>query len=127
LSELVTKLEKMYDGTLKETGRGYIMALDGRPIFLEAKRLALNYLLQSFEKITVSLAIDQLQKELDEGGFDWQPLIVYHDECQFMVKEDQAEAARAIALKAFEEAPKQLGAMIMEGDAKIGANWYECH
>jgi len=127
LSELVTKLEKMFDATESKTGKGYIMALDGRPIFMEGKRLALNYLLQSFEKITVAAAIDQLQKDLDEGGFDWQPLIVYHDECQFLVREDQAEAAKELALKAFREAPKQFGAMIMDGSAAIGKNWYETH
>jgi DNA polymerase I-like protein with 3'-5' exonuclease and polymerase domains len=94
---------------------------------MEGKRLALNYLLQSFEKITVASAIDQLQTRLDEGGFDWQPLIVYHDECQFLVREDQAEAAKELALEAFREAPKQLGAMIMDGSAAIGKNWYETH
>jgi DNA polymerase I len=127
LHELVTKLEKMFDVTSSKTGKGYIMALDGRPVYMEGKRLALNYLLQSFEKITVSLAIDQLQRELDEGGFDWEPLIVYHDECQFLVREGQEEAAKEIALRAFRDAPKQLGAMIMEGDAKIGLNWYATH
>lgn len=127
LNELVTFLEAMFDKTKVKTGKGYILALDGRPIFMENKRLALNYLLQSFEKITVSLAIDWLQNELDEKGFDWQPLIVYHDECQFLVREDQAEEARQIALTAFREAPKLLNAMIMEGDAKIGKNWYETH
>jgi DNA polymerase I-like protein with 3'-5' exonuclease and polymerase domains len=127
LNELVTKLEKMFDATESKTGKGYIMALDGRPIFMEGKRLALNYLLQSFEKITVAAAIDQLQKDLDEGDFDWQPLIVYHDECQFLVREDQAEAAKELALKAFREAPKQFGAMIMDGSAAIGKNWYETH
>jgi len=127
LNELVTRLEKMFEATEAKTGKGYIMALDGRPIFMEGKRLALNYLLQSFEKITVAAAIDQLQNELDEGGFDWQPLIVYHDECQFLVREDQAEAAKELALKAFREAPKQFGAMIMDGSAAIGKNWYETH
>jgi DNA polymerase I-like protein with 3'-5' exonuclease and polymerase domains len=127
LNELVTKLEKMFDATNSKTGKGYIMALDGRPIYMEGKRLALNYLLQSFEKITVASAIDQLQTRLDEGGFDWQPLIVYHDECQFLVREDQAEAAKELALEAFREAPKQLGAMIMDGSAAIGKNWYETH
>jgi DNA polymerase I-like protein with 3'-5' exonuclease and polymerase domains len=127
LNELVTKLEKMFDATNSKTGKGYIMALDGRPVFMEGKRLALNYLLQSFEKITVAAAIDALQEELDSKGFDWQPLIVYHDECQFLVREDQAEAAKEIALKAFREAPKQLGAMIMDGSAAIGKNWYETH
>ncbi len=127
LNELVTKLEKMFEATQSKTGKGYIMALDGRPIFMEGKRLALNYLLQSFEKITVAAAVTQLQEELDEGGFDWQPLIVYHDELQFEVREDQAEAAKELAIKAFKEAPKQFGAVIMDGSAAIGKNWYETH
>ena len=123
----MTKLEKYFEATLKKTGKGYILALDERPIYAEAVRLVLNYALQSFEKITVSASIEQLQRELDEGGFDWQPLIVYHDEAQFYVREDQAEAAKEIALKAFEEAPKQFGVNIMQGDAKIGKTWYDTH
>jgi hypothetical protein len=127
LSELVTRLERQFNGSLSKTGKGYIIALDGRPIYAEAARLVLNYALQSFEKVTVAAAVDQLQTALDEGGFDWQPLIVYHDECQFYVREDQAEAAKELALAAFRDAPKQFGVTIMEGDANIGANWYETH
>lgn len=127
LAELVSRLEKHFTQSLQKAGKGYIIALDGRPIYAEAARLVLNYALQSFEKVTVAAAVDQLQRELDEGGFDWQPLIVYHDECQFYVREDQAEAAREIALKAFKEAAYQFGVTIMEGDAKIGKNWYETH
>jgi DNA polymerase-1 len=127
LNETVSRLEKMFEATEKRTGKGYIMALDGRPIYMEGKRLALNYLLQSFEKITVSAAIDQLQEELDRKGFDWQPLIVYHDECQFLVREDQAEEAKEIALRAFRDAPKAFSVNIMDGSASIGKNWYETH
>ena len=127
LNELVSKLERMFKETYEKTGKGYIFALDGRPIYMEGARLALNYLLQSFEKITVAAAVDQLQKDLDEAGLDWQPLIVYHDEIQMYVKEEQAEQAKAICIKAFQDAPKQLGAVIMDGSAAIGANWYETH
>ena len=127
LSELVKGLEKQFDKSLSATGKGYILALDGRPIFAEGARLVLNYALQSFEKITVAAAIEDMMNELDEGGFDWQPLIIYHDEAQFYVRKDQAEAARAIAERAFTEGPKRFGAMIMAGDAAIGNNWYETH
>lgn len=127
LSKLVSSLEAMFEKSKKITGKGYIIALDGRPIYMEGARLALNYLLQSFEKITVAAAVQQMQEQLDREGFDWQPLIVYHDEAQFMVRKDQAEAAMAIAKKAFEDGPKLFDAVIMEGDAKIGRNWYETH
>lgn len=127
LSELVTRLEKYFTATLNKTGKGYILALDTRPIYAEADRLVLNYALQSFEKITVAAAIEQLQRELDEGGFDWQPLIVYHDEVEFYVREEQAEAAKEIALRAFKEAAYQFDVHIMEGDAKIGKDWFDVH
>jgi DNA polymerase-1 len=127
LKKLVSSLEDMFTVTQEKTGKGYILALDGRPIFMEAARLALNYLLQSFEKITVSLSIQQVVEELDRGRFDWQPLIFYHDEIQFYVKEDQAEAAKEISLKTFKEAPNKLGVSIMEGSAAIGKNWFETH
>jgi len=127
LNELVTKLENMFDATYSKTGKGYILALDGRPIFLEGKRLALNYLLQSFEKITVAASVDQFQREADDMGLDWQPLIMYHDEIAILVREDQADQAKAIALRAFRDAPKEFGVDIMEGDAKIGKNWLQVH
>ena len=127
LNELVSSLERMFKETYDKTGKGYIFALDGRPIYMEAARLALNYLLQSFEKVTVSAAVDQAQTELDAAGLDWQPLIVYHDELQLFVREDQAEQAKVICIKAFQDAPKLLGATIMDGSAEIGKNWYETH
>jgi DNA polymerase I len=124
---LVSKLNKMYDVTEEKTGKPYIIALDGRPIFVEGRHKTLNYLLQSFEKITVAISVTMGMEELDRRGIDWQPLIVYHDESNSMVKEEFAEEAREIWERAFEEAPKQLGVLIMKGDAKIGNDWFDIH
>jgi hypothetical protein len=125
--ELVRRLKKMFQVTGDKTGRPHIYALDTRPVFVDSDHKILNYLLQSAEKITCSAAVDHIQTELDERGFDWQPLIMYHDEVAFLVREDQAEEAAVIAKKGFAEGPKRFGVTIMDGDAKIGNNWFEVH
>jgi len=117
----------MYRVTNDKTGRPHIYALDTRPVFVDSDHKALNYLLQSAEKITCSAAVTYIQDRLNEEGFDWQPLIMYHDELAFLVREDQAEEAALIARKGFAEAPKWFGVDIMDGEANIGLDWLEVH
>jgi DNA polymerase I len=126
---LLDKLGNQFERTKQKFGKrkAHILAIDGRPIYCDSKHKLLNYLLQSCEKVTCAAAIGQTMTELDARGFDWQPCIVYHDELQFFVREDQAEEAAAIAARSFREAPKQFGVMIMDGESKIGNNWRDCH
>lgn len=44
-----------------------------------------------------------------------------------MVREDQAEAAKEIALRAFRDGPKLFGVEIMDGSAAIGNDWNATH
>jgi hypothetical protein len=44
-----------------------------------------------------------------------------------MVPEKHAERAAEIGKQAFIDGPKLFGVNIMDGDAKIGDNWYEIH
>jgi hypothetical protein len=50
-----------------------------------------------------------------------------HDEEDFMVPEEHAEIAAKISKQAFIDGPKLFGVEIMDGEAKIGNNWYEVH
>ena len=125
-ADLQERLERLYTIT-KKRGQGYIVAIDGRRIYVDSKHKLLNYLLQSCEKVTCMAAVADTMNYLDENGFDWQPCIAYHDEMQFMVREDQAEAACEFATRAYAEAPKRYGITIMDGDGKIGDNWKDCH
>jgi hypothetical protein len=43
------------------------------------------------------------------------------------VPDEHAEEAAAIGKQAFKDGPKLFGVQIMDGDAKIGENWYEVH
>lgn len=108
-------------------GAMYIPAIDGRRVYLQSEHKALNYLLQSCEKVTCAAATAIILDELDKAGIEWQPCVFYHDEVQFMVKEEHAEMAAAIAEKAFEDGPKMFGVNIMAGKAKIGNNWRDTH
>ena len=50
-----------------------------------------------------------------------------HDELQFIVPEEHAERAAELGVKAFQEGPKLFGITIMNGDSKIGKDWYDTH
>jgi DNA polymerase I-like protein with 3'-5' exonuclease and polymerase domains len=128
-ARLVGMVETQFQNTKSRYGasRAYIPAIDGRNIYCDSKHKALNYLLQSCEKVTCAAAATWLQDELNSRGWDWQPLINYHDEMEFLIEDAHAEEARELAALAYAEAPKAFGITIMAGEAKIGKNWAEVH
>jgi DNA polymerase-1 len=124
--KLVSKLNKEYKES-KGFGHPFIRSYVGNKIFVDSPHKLLVYYLQALEKITCSLSIYVIMKELKEAGIWYQPLIYYHDEVEFMVREEDAEIAAKIAANAFKKGPEMIGIMIMDGEAKIGDNWYEVH
>lgn len=129
LAELNAKLEGVFSSTKKTTGFGYIYGLDGSRIYSDSFHKVLNYLLQRFESVTVKSAIYHMTKKLNEEGIWWRPLIIYHDEVQFLVKDDPEIIARAkeIAHWAFKDAAQEFGVTITDGEAKHGYSWKETH
>jgi hypothetical protein len=69
------------------------------------------------------LAMERLEAE----QIPYQPLIMMHDEMDYMVPEQFAERAAVISKQAFIDGPKLMGIEIMDGESKIGDNWYDCH
>ena len=129
LGPLISRLEIEYEDTLAQYGYGRISAIDGRPIFCDSKRKALNYRLQSTEGITCKLAIMHFVRGMNTHmpEVKWSPLIFMHDEFQLMIDEEFSEEAAKLAKAAFREGPKLAGVVIMDGESKIGNNWYETH
>jgi DNA polymerase-1 len=125
--KLLERLKEIYGSTSKEEKGGYIPSLAGNKIYVDSWHKLLVYLLQSAEKITCSAATMLTMEELEKENIEYQPLIMYHDEIDFMVKEEDAEKAAKIAAESFKLGPKLYGVEIMDGDAKIGKNWYEIH
>ena len=106
---------------------GSTILLDGRFVYAEQKRLSLNYLLQSAEKITCSLAVMWAMEKLESEGIWYQPLVMMHDEVQVIVKEEDAIRSSEIWKEAFKEGPKLLGVNCADGESKIGKSWWETH
>jgi hypothetical protein len=123
---LMKKLENIY-GATKKFGQGYIPSLAGNRIYVDSFHKLLVYLLQSAEKITCSAAVMLIMERLEEANIPYIPCIMMHDEADFMVPDEYAEQAAAIAKKCFADGPKLFEVMIMDGGSKIGRNWYDIH
>lgn len=124
--DLTERLEKIY-GNTKKTGNGYIPSLAGTRVYVDSFHKLLVYLLQSAEKITCGAACMLTMERLTAEGIPYQPLIMMHDEIDFMVPEEFAERAAEIGKQSFIDGPKLFGVEIMDGSGKIGRDWYEIH
>ncbi len=123
---LIDKLKKIYYKNRK-TGYGYIPSLVGNKIYVDSPHKLLVYLLQAAEKITCSLACMRLMEALEDNNIEYYPLIFYHDELDFITREEDAERAAELGVIAFRDSPKELGISIMDGTGKIGNTWYDVH
>jgi len=124
--ELLDKLKAIFSKT-KQDGEGYIPSLAGTRIYVDSYHKLLVYLLQSTEKITCSAACYLLRKYLKEEKIPYQPYIFMHDELDFAVPDEYKERAMELGIKAFKEGPKLFGINIMDGDGKVGLDWYDIH
>lgn len=123
---LKEKLESIFSST-QQFGDGYIPSLAGNRIYCDSYHKLLVYLLQSAEKITCSIALMLTVQGLEAEGIPYRPLIMMHDEIDFLVPDEYATRAGEISANAFKEGPKLVGVEIMDGEAKIGRSWLECH
>jgi len=122
LKSLIMKVQNIVDI------QGYIPGLDDRPIHTESAHKALNYLIQGAEAVVMKATVIMIDEELKKAGIEFNHLLFYHDEHTVEVREDQAEQAREIIMRCFEEAPKQYGIDIMTcGDCNIGDDYYDVH
>jgi DNA polymerase-1 len=111
---------------------GYIIGLDGRPIYVPYEHQILVYLLQSDEAIMMSAAYCRAHQQLEKAGFkygaDYGCVIFMHDEFNFECKEEIAEEIGAIAREAIAWAGRFYNIPCPHiGQSKIGKNWYEVH
>jgi len=126
--DLLDKLDRVFNQTKRENkGYGFIPSIAGTRIYVDSKHKLLVYLLQSLEKITCAGACLLLTQWLKEENIPYSPCIFMHDELQFIVPEEHAERAAELGVKAFQEGPKLFGVTIMNGDSKIGKDWYDTH
>jgi DNA polymerase-1 len=123
---LLDKLAKIFKSTEK-FGDGYIPSIAGIRVYVDSFHKLLVYLLQSAEKATCGAAVMLLMRFLEAERIPYQPYIFMHDEVQFAVPEQFAFTAGELGKRAFKEGPKLMGIDIMDGDYRVGNNWYDTH
>jgi hypothetical protein len=112
--------------------RGYLRGIDGRRLHIRSEHAALNTLLQSAGALLVKQATVNLYLELSTRGYifgkDWAMVAHVHDEYQLQVREDLVDEVMEVAVWSFQEAGRQFNWRCpLDGEAKVGNNWSECH
>lgn len=106
--------------------KGYIKGLDGRAVWVRAKHMVLNYLLQSLEAIVMKNFIVQIFKRMENTGI----LLVttMHDEVQFLVPNGIVDSFCDQAHRSIEFVNKKFNLWCPQDiDIHIGTSWSECH
>jgi DNA polymerase I len=112
--------------------KGYLIGIDGRKLTIRAEHAALNTLLQSAGAIVMKVANCVFVYRMEEEGYvwgkDWIQMANIHDEYQLAVVPAIADRVSVIAVEAIKEAGVLLNFNCpLDGEAKIGMNWAECH
>ena len=126
LSQLKTKLSANLEK------RGFLMGLDRRPLYCRSEFKALNVLLQGAGAVLMKATVVNLHRNLTEFGLtygvDWQQHAFVHDEIQLSCRPELVEDVTRLALMSFLMSGENYNFRVpIEGDAKVGSNWKECH
>lgn len=112
--------------------KGYLRALDGNNYFIRSEHSALNTLLQGGGALLCKLWAVLVYEEMEERGYifgkDYAMVLQVHDECDYECREDIAEELASIAKECTTKAGEYFNIRIrLDGESKIGRNWYEIH
>jgi DNA polymerase I len=129
LDALIRKLEAEWKQ------KGYITGLDGRAVWVRAKHMLLNYLLQSLEAIVMKNFINNifLYHQIRNGvrwnyGDTFKLVTTMHDEVQFLVKDEHVEEFCDVARRSIDEVNRKFNLWCPQDiDINIGRTWSECH
>lgn len=124
------RLRQEVEAAVKQ--KKYLKGIDGRILHIRSEHSALNTLLQSAGALLVKQATINLYEELTRRGYvwgkDWAMVAHVHDEFQLQVRKDLAEEVAQVAVESFRLAGQQFNWRCpLDGEAKIGTNWKECH
>ena len=107
---------------------GRLTGLDGRKIELKSAHFALSAYLQGAESCIMKYAMLLWHKRVQEKHLDARQVAVVHDEFQVEVRKEHADEVGTIIVEAIQDAGKYFKLNCpMDGEYKIGTNWYETH
>jgi DNA polymerase I-like protein with 3'-5' exonuclease and polymerase domains len=112
--------------------RGYLIGLDGRPLFCRSDFKGLNVLLQSSGALIMKQVVIELHNKMYDLGYiyghDWQQHAMVHDECQVSCPPAMVETLTAVALEAFPASQQFFNFQCpIHGDAHVGYSWDQTH
>lgn len=110
---------------------GWVVGLDGRPIYIASEHAVLVYVLQSDEAIMMTKAYNLLNERLIKKyqyGKDFGVVCFYHDEFTVECREEIAEDVKKISEQCIVDAALYYNIQCPhKGDGKIGKDWYAIH
>lgn len=112
--------------------KGYLKALDGNRYFIRSPHSALNTLLQGAGALVCKQWLIETDRALQEAGYipgvNYEFVSNVHDEFSNECDEDIAEDVARITEECCQKAGEFFNFRIkLEGEAKIGRNWYDVH
>ena len=121
--------EKLKDNL---AARGYLVGLDGRPLYCRSDFKALNVLLQAAGAVIMKQVVINIHEQMAANGFvygkDWKQHAFVHDEVQMSCRPGLQSEIQPIILNTYIQAGEQLNFRCkIEGDVKTGYTWYSTH
>jgi hypothetical protein len=129
----IPALKKLKDKIANNiAARGYLIGLDGRPLFCRSDFKGLNVLLQSSGALLMKQVVINLHQMMYDRGYiygqDWQQHGMIHDECQVSCPPAMVDTLTSVALEAFPAAQQFFEFRCpIEGDAHVGYSWDQTH
>ena len=106
--------------------KGYIKGLDGRKLIVRSQHAALNTLLQGAGALAMKRALILFSEYIKD--LDAQCVANVHDEWQVESKAEHAEEVGRLGVQAIQDAGTAFKLNCpLDGEYKIGDNWYETH
>ena len=110
------------------SGRGYVLGLDGRRVYVRSQHAALNTLLQSAGAIVMKKALCLLNEYAILWGIDYNFIGNIHDEIQTEVREEKAKVFGGLATSCVEAAGIHYKLNCpLAGEFKVGNSWADTH
>jgi DNA polymerase I-like protein with 3'-5' exonuclease and polymerase domains len=124
----VTGLKELQADLKEEAAKfGFIIAIDGRKLYIRKAHAALNQLLQGGGAVVCKVWMRELQGHLKHQEIPFTQMAWVHDECQIEHPGEGAAVANCsrVAMKDAQRILDFKGEL--DTDSKTGRNWMECH
>jgi DNA polymerase I-like protein with 3'-5' exonuclease and polymerase domains len=110
------------------SGRGYVLGLDGRRVYVRSQHAALNTLLQSAGAIVMKKALCLLDEYATKWNINYNFIGNIHDEIQTEVREEKAQVFGGLATSCVEAAGIYYKLNCpLAGEFKVGDSWADTH